>query len=113
MHGFADDYNRVPLLTGGERDYINASFIEVMSYKHTYFKNHFHNFWVYNLYKFFLLPIQGYREPKKYIAAQGINPLIKKIVNSDSRLWFAEAHSKRPMNAHFDPTFNITFAWQT
>lgn len=33
MHGFADDYNRVPILTGGERDYINASFIEVMSYK--------------------------------------------------------------------------------
>ncbi|XP_051766763.1 receptor-type tyrosine-protein phosphatase C [Ctenopharyngodon idella] len=35
------DYNRVPLTTGGEREYINASFIE------------------------------GYQEPKKYIAAQG------------------------------------------
>ncbi|XP_067272158.1 receptor-type tyrosine-protein phosphatase C isoform X3 [Pseudorasbora parva] len=35
------DYNRVSLSTGGEREYINASFIE------------------------------GYQEPKKYIAAQG------------------------------------------
>lgn len=31
MLEFADDYNRVPLTTGGEREYINASFIEVRS----------------------------------------------------------------------------------
>ncbi len=29
VHEFADDYNRVTLSTGGEDEYINASFIEV------------------------------------------------------------------------------------
>lgn len=80
MLEFVDDYNRVPLTTGGEREYINASFIEVRSYKHTFQSTRI-TLTIYDfiIYITVFLPIQGYQEPKKYIAAQGINPLIKWI----------------------------------